>query len=464
MNMQERTFAQDALDNHISGEVMSTNQARASALQGKATATGLTLLDIDVEYSIVNKNAVEQQMDLVVYEWTWITYKANGAVASDEMGFGTIHNITVEKIDDSWIIQKDVYNESDILGTATLADIENQNAGTGTNQKQQIDRSEFYVENQIQPQVYSNYNANAAVDYADTWVVHEYSTTMQNTSYYNTSMYGYYSNDCANYVSQCLKAGGMPFDYGSGKSNTNFDGTQWWFDVNPSPAYDNYNVSPPSWRKVSRFALYWQNEGYSIVNATNSTVYPGNPAYYLRNDANDTGQVTICVGYNSAGAPIMNGHNRDVYHVPLSWVSESGYQLKTIKINTSNIFVDTPATAYNFGTPTTTVATVGTYIDPQESRYYKFTVSQADTYTMYSTYYSTNSLDTRAYLYKESVPSSSGPSVLAMYEIRSDDDSGDGLNFRISEYLQPGTYYLRVRPRYMTASPGGSWINIKRGQ
>ena len=54
--------------------------------------------------------------------------------------------------------------------------------------------------------------------------------------------------------------------------------------------------------------------------------------------------MAICVGYNSAGVPIINGHTRDVFHQVLS-----GYT-KTIKINTTNRLGTTPAQATTIGT------------------------------------------------------------------------------------------------------------------
>lgn len=63
---------------------------------------------------------------------------------------------------------------------------------------------------------YDDYNGTAAVNYANTYVkttslvCQSGSTTLQNKANYNQNYAAYTCNDCANYVSQCLYAGGIP--------------------------------------------------------------------------------------------------------------------------------------------------------------------------------------------------------------------------------------------------------------
>ena len=286
-----------------------------------------------------------------------------------------------------------------------------------------------------------NMDVNALIDYADQYVVHEYSPVMMNTSYYNSPEYGYYSNaDCANFVSQCLRAGGMSFDYGTGKNNENPDATQWWYDTYTTPTNNNYNVSPLAWRYVPHFILYWTNQGYANVTATASNVYPGNPVLQ------GTNHVGICVGYNSAGTPIINAHNRDVYHVPYTMIGSSNRT--TIQINTANKMVWKPSDA-TILSPTGTNQSILKSLTQGSNHYYKITVSGNDDYIFESTYHSGSNIDTKATLYKESV--SSNGETLYLYEYTVDDNSGAGNNFKIDEHLFSGTYYLRVRAVSPTA-------------
>lgn len=294
-------------------------------------------------------------------------------------------------------------------------------------------------------------SVNNLIDYADTWVVHQYATNMQNSANYNTEVYGYYSADCANFTSQCLKAGGMKNDYGAGKDNGNWDGTQWWFDTYPDPIFDNYEVSPPSWRYVPKFIEYWEGQGYERVSATASSVYPGNPV------VNDTGHVGICVGYNTSGTPIINAHNRDVYHVPYTMIGNG--TRTTIQIATHNEMIYKPSSATEI-TPTTTTQSILKYLSAGSNHYFTFSVTTAGYYTFGSAYSGSIRLDTKGTLYKEQETSNN--KTLYLYEVSSDDDSGDGLNFYIREYLQPGTYYIRVRA-YADTATGNYSFTYRKG-
>lgn len=377
-----------------------------------------------------------------VYEWTWIQYNDGKSGATDIMGYGTDHTITLRKdSNNSYQIINDIYDESEILGEPSNCEIAEAQtivaptsavSGAGVNSG-------------------VNLNVNKLIDYADTWVVHEYASNMQNPANYNTQVYGYYSADCANFTSQCLKAGGMQNDYGSGKNNENWDGTQWWFDTYPNPNYENYDVSPPSWRYVPKFIAYWEGKGYELVSATSSSVYPGNPVI------NNTGHVGICVGYNTSGTPIINAHNRDVYHVPYTMIG-SGTRT-TIQIATSNEMVYKPSSATAI-TPTTTAQSISRYLSEGSNHYYTFSVTTAGYYTFGSAYSGSTHLDTKGTLYKEQ--ETSNGKTLYLYELASDDDSGDGLNFNIRAYLQPSTYYIRVRA-YADTSTGSYSFTYRKG-
>ena len=187
---------------------------------------------------------------LDVYEWTWIEYTNGIDNDINKMGYATEHEITVCKQDGSsdYVIVSDVYDESDILGERQELFVSNQLEEAALSKKSMLVSATNGINSNV------NMDVNALIDYADQYVVHEYSPVMMNTSYYNSPEYGYYSNaDCANFVSQCLRAGGMSFDYGTGKNNENPDATQWWYDTYTTPTNNNYNVSPLAWRYVPHF-------------------------------------------------------------------------------------------------------------------------------------------------------------------------------------------------------------------
>lgn len=369
------------------------------------------------------------------------------------MGFSTNHSFIIELVNDNYVIVDDFYDESDLTGFTTLQKSGDQDSSNIINNSESQLAVNFLAPT---PNLISlnTLDVGKAIHYADTWVNKGYDNTVpiQDPNYYNTVQYGYYSADCANYVSQCLRAGGMAYDYGTGKNSSSSDNSQWWFDEYPNPVLDNSSVCPAPWRYVPSFIQYWKNEGVSEVSATNSTVFPGNPLYL-------PSHVMICVGYNTNGVPIINGHNRDVYHVPLPYAGDPN-SLKTLQISTSNLQINKPNNAYNFGTPGTSLIKTSSYLSSNESEYYKFTVVTTGQYVMYGSNYNSTNIDTYGYLYKETEPSNGV--TLYMYEIaRDDDSSSDGAHFSITQTLSPGTYYIKVRGVSKNIT-GNYYMNIKR--
>ena len=146
----------------------------------------------------------------------------------------------------------------------------------------------------------SGYNPQAACDYAEAW-----GGSRRNPDY--TS----YSNaDCMNYVSQCLRAGGL--DLGS--------------DWQPYTA---------SWVGCVSFVNAMRNRGYQVIeNPTADQIYPGNPVIYQwKGSSYEWSHATICVGYNSNGTPIVNGHTRDREHVSWNYGASSANRMCTVLIN-----------------------------------------------------------------------------------------------------------------------------------
>lgn len=431
-----------------SNDVFKKEMARSSVRDDLARLHGVYVSTVNNSAYITSAESLSKDgshIMLDVYEWNWITYTDGKGGPLDEMGYATEHQIEIARNKaGGYTIVGDTYDESDILGGGVSEKVSAADDRSAADAARSVNGVNSSV----------NYKVNTVIDYADNWVIHGYAPgSGPNSSYYNLKMYGYYPNDCANFVSQCMRAGGMQWDYGNGKDNGNWDGTQWWFDINPNPNYDNYNISPPSWRKVTKFVEYWGNQGYATsVVASPSTVFPGNPVY-------DNNHVGICVGYNSAGIPICNAHTRDVYHVPYTMISTGGTQY-TIQISTSNKMVSTPENAALI-TPTASYqTTTANYISAGANHYYTFTVGTAGYYTLESSEYENSGFDTEATLYIES--QASNGNTLYMYEIAWNDDSETDQNFRIREYLSAGTYYLRVRA-FSQTDTGYYYLKYKRG-
>lgn len=374
-----------------------------------------------------------------IYEWNWIEYDSGGE-KTDFMGYSIDHTISLEKKEDgNYAISSDTYEDMFEQAAKKLSSINL----LSDNQTADAVVADSYVPNVttsssgINSPGNVNYNVNSAIEYADKYVMKGYYNGM-NTSYYNPE-YGYYYNaDCANYVSQCLKAGGMNNDYTSD--------IQWWSNIDTGATICTSVTDSNSgiaWRYVPRFVDYWKNQGYgSPVLVTSNNLYPGNPL--ICDWEPDDGVVNynhaaICVGYNSSGVPIINSHNNDAYHVPYTFYSSAN--LYTIKIASSNKMVSKPS-SYTTIMPTTTVTSMTVSTTPMQSVYFKFTVSNQKYYTFYSTGIDNTTYDSTAFLYKES--ESVNNYTIYMYEVGYDDDSGSQTNFKIRKQLDPGTYYLRV--------------------
>ena len=139
----------------------------------------------------------------------------------------------------------------------------------------------------------SNLDINKLVAYADSYVRHTIGPSPGGYySDYNSDYEYFPNNDCANYVSQCLRAGGLPDDHTLPST--------WWHDGTNSTNSCGF---------VSNMIDYFTGEGLTklMITSNYSNVYPGNPVITA-----DEGHVAVCVGYNHAGTPLINGHTRDV--------------------------------------------------------------------------------------------------------------------------------------------------------
>lgn len=141
---------------------------------------------------------------------------------------------------------------------------------------------------------YSGYNADKAIAYANKYWKH-----------YNHRYTEYRGLDCANFVSQCLNAGGMPQEDG-------------WFP------------NSLSWINVPAHIRHFKEYG-AFLTASNSNVRRGNPVYYDWHGDGVYDHTTLCVGTNSSGMPVVDGHTTNVFHVP--WRMGSGGRRGTIYLN-----------------------------------------------------------------------------------------------------------------------------------
>lgn len=142
------------------------------------------------------------------------------------------------------------------------------------------------------------YNVSKAIAYADKYCIN-----------YNPSYNSYKGRggDCANFVSQCLYAGGFQQDSD-------------WF---------KHSVA---WINVMRQIAHFKAYG-NFLNAQNGNLIKGNPIYFDWNGDGVYDHATICVGRNNSGTAILDSHTRDLYHA--TWTNWSFRKAATIQLHGS---------------------------------------------------------------------------------------------------------------------------------
>lgn len=429
-------------------QLASDADLRAASLKDFWDVQGIDVVSIESSAQIIQAEmlALSGDVNLDVYEWTWVDYN-NGdgpnMPATDRMGFATIHEMKAEKNSDGqYRITKDIYDEADIAGYTSadyIAEVSSEMPLEGVIGQQQVQleslRSVASTSSTLNrnglPDVFS------CIDYADQWVIKDISADAgTHTQYYNTGVYGASSTgDCANYVSQCLFAGGFFMDPASEATQQAGNLDQWWHRQDGSLSSTN---SSDSWRYAAYLASYLSSKNYSVqpILSNMNNVYPGNPVW-----ANGLQHVAICVGYNSAGLPIINGHTRDVYHQVIT--NESSYE-KTATLNTMDLMQNDASSAIPVLPFPQTFS--NRTLNANEVEWFKLEPTVSGTYMIYTT----GNSDTVGYLYQETKQSSNvsaGP--MHLYELAKNDKgpySQDLLNFRITAELEAGeTYYIRVR-------------------
>ena len=324
---QEQTYS-------MSEEARGSIEKRAEAMLSMEARIGAvfdtvqTVISIkSVEYSSESNRTVSAE----IYAVTTIEYHYPGDnAANDVAAYGVWHTIELSESEGQWIILHDSFDERDVTGLVS----EDRQGLTGecipmdseiaSPVSYQTDSSRTY-----RPLTYTTASVNAAIQYAVTYcgidatLRRGYGTEYYsgsaggNTSCYNPS-YTHKNNnggDCANFVSQCLYAAGFPVD-------------SIWMP------YQYAWVG--AWDLSDYLINTCQYAYHSNVSSNYSTVFPGNPVYWDRTFAEPSYHMMICVGYNSAGIPVLCAHTTDVYRMPITNYT-SNHKLYTIKIAASNL-------------------------------------------------------------------------------------------------------------------------------
>ncbi len=168
------------------------------------------------------------------------------------------------------------------------------------------------------------YSPQKAVQYADTY------WSNYNDLYPNYSIIG---GDCADFVSQCLYAGGLPMN------------ASWYHAVTGCSRSVNWTYAQSLYtylaqycgKSVEIFSSSSSKSGYK--DKQGNVIYPeqtirvGDPVFYYKDSSKRYGHVAICVGFDSKGNPLVSAHNTDRSHV--TWTLGSTYKhWAVIQMNT----------------------------------------------------------------------------------------------------------------------------------
>jgi len=305
------TVGEDDTKSGTVQEEMLHRNIKIAELQERASIQ-ITDAEVTTLYSdediIVNDDGT---ITMYVYEWTFFDYDdlSDSKFGTDVSGFGTYHKITLRETEGEYQIVLDEYDESMLLDICTITE-------ETEAELKQMETVPAEIDVQIQEETeaeqplyasalgfYEAYNADAAVAYADKYVYHGATGGKNYENYYNEGHANFNSigGDCANYTSQCISAGGMP------QVKCNQYGSTGWFYVNSTDRSG-------TWTKATMLATWMGNNRGVRVTPSNTTIYKGSPVFYWNSKSGNDGHATICVGLNSAGTPIINSHNDDLYH------------------------------------------------------------------------------------------------------------------------------------------------------
>lgn len=225
-----------------------------------------------------------------------------------DTGIGVVHEMILRRENGEWKVYKDSYDEGPDLTRSPDFNVQTNEIKSNSN-------------NQIMPlsSISYYYDREDGANYADQYVYHytscsgdQYFPNFYNTCYKNFNPYG---GDCANYVSQCLHAGGQPriFDDGTYPTGSN----PWYYKNNGTcntTSDDSWNIS---W--INANSLYHlindsgrgQDEPYFLLCI-------GDVAFW---DENQNGikdhAVFVVISRAGGNPPLINSHTNDRYHCPI---------------------------------------------------------------------------------------------------------------------------------------------------
>jgi cell wall-associated NlpC family hydrolase len=275
--------------------------AAGTALRGRAARRSVKSATCRVTVVDTRPAADGESAVVVARAVTTITWRSRNG-ATDVEGTGVDHTLTLAQTGEGWVVAADAYD--DVLKAACL-----EAAGAQRTRVRAAARAaerrgaaaplpKASRTERVIPRRYSaiiTYDRPAAQAYADRYALS-----------YNPTFVRFAGADCANFASQCARAGGMPQASGSTSSG-------WWYDKEgtSSPSGDTYSLS---WINVTRQIGYW-NTRRTDWESSAGVLSRGDFIYYDWSGDGVWDHVAVVAGTNSAGQKVIDAHTTDHYRV-----------------------------------------------------------------------------------------------------------------------------------------------------
>ena len=269
-----------------SKSVDNIEEARRKGMMDFCKKLNIHIMEADHNIRIDEVKKDDDSYTVFAYEWMFYDYDDldTEGVVVNTAGFGVEHILTLVLDESKYVVANDVYDESNRSGVCTVNKTQtdpNIEVELMEDETVQGDLSLFSTN------YYANYDVKAAIAYSDKYALN------YNPSYYNFESLG---GDCANFVSQCISAGGMP------QVECEQYGTSGWF-------YKTSSNRSATWTGAHQLRNWMAgNRGVLISNPTNSQLFAGSPLFI-----NNGAHALFCVGRNAEGSAIYSAHTKDAY-------------------------------------------------------------------------------------------------------------------------------------------------------
>ena len=256
---------------------------------------------------------------------TTVTWRARAGTTDIEAS-GIDHTLTLSREGDGWVVVADAYTDVQRPGCLEAAGASRSRIRAAA---RRLERSSAQIRlprrtirrvpiPQRRYKAVITYDRPAAQAYADRYALS-----------YNSTYVRFSGADCANFASQCARAGDMPMA-GSTLSSG------WWYDKrsSSSPGDDTYSLS---WINVTKQMGYWNTRRTDWVTSAGK-LNRGDFVYYDWSGDGVWDHVAVIAGANSAGQRVIDAHTTD--HSRVYWkLGSSSTKYKYAKVRASWIYV-----------------------------------------------------------------------------------------------------------------------------